>query len=111
MLWACLLYTSNLPPERCVGKDDDLQELLDDTSRLYNYFSSDSTPKIDFAEEIEPYWASVRLPEESEEPEEYDEDEEPEEESVPWTDYYGNPAQKKVPDTAKCDIIKPWINK
>ena len=24
---------------------------------------------------------------------------------------YGNTAQKRVPDTAKCDIIKPWINK
>ena len=35
--WRNLL--DNLPPERCVGKDDDLQELLDDTSRLYNYFS------------------------------------------------------------------------
>ena len=84
--WRKLL--DNLPPERRVGKDDDLQELLDDTSRLYNYFSSDSTPKIDFAEEIEPYWASVRLPDEPEEPEEDDEDEEPEEESEPWTDYY-----------------------
>ena len=87
--WRNLL--DNLPPERRVGKDDDLQELLDDTSRLYNYFSSDSTPKIDFAEEIEPYWASVRLPDEPEEPEEGDEDEEdaePEEESEPWTDYY-----------------------
>ena len=84
--WKDLL--DNLPPERRVGKDDDLQELLDDTSRLYNYFSSDSTPKIDFAEKIEPYWAAVRLPDESEEPEEDDEDEEPEEESEPWTDYY-----------------------
>ena len=89
--WRNLL--DNLPQERRIGKDDDLQELLDDTSRLYNYFSSDSTPKIDFAEEIEPYWASVRLPEESEEPEEYDEDEEPEEESKPWTDFY----EKTVP--------------
>ena len=89
--WRNLL--DNLPPERRVGKDDDLQELLDDTNRLYNYFSNDSTPKIDFAEEIEPYWASVRLPEESEEPEEYDEDEEPEEESEPWTDFY----EKTVP--------------
>ena len=84
--WRNLL--DNLPPERRVGKDDDLQELLDDTSRLYNYFSSDSTPKIDFAKEIEPYWAAIRLPEEPEEAEEYDEDEEPEEESKPWTDYY-----------------------
>lgn len=84
--WRNLL--DNLPPERRIGKDDDLQELLDDTSRLYNYFSSDSTPIIDFAEEIEPYWASVRLPDEPEEPEEDDEDEEPEEESEPWTDYY-----------------------
>ena len=84
--WRNLL--DNLPPERRIGKDDDLQELLDDTNRLYNYFSSDSTPKIDFAKEIEPYWASVRLPEETEEPEEYDEDEEPEEESEPWTDFY-----------------------
>ena len=75
--WRNLL--DNLPPERRVGKDDDLQELLDDTSRLYNYFSSDSTPKIDFAEKIEPYWAAIRLPEEPEEAEEYDEDEEPEE--------------------------------
>ena len=89
--WRNLL--DNLPPERRVGKDDDLQELLDDTSRLYNYFSSDSTPKIDFAEEIEPYWASVRLPEEPEEAEEYDEGEEPEEESEPWTDFY----EKTVP--------------
>ena len=89
--WRNLL--DNLPQERRIGKDDDLQELLDDTSRLYNYFSSDSTPKIDFAEKIEPYWASVRLPEESEEPEEYDEDEEPEEESKPWTDFY----EKTVP--------------
>ena len=89
--WRNLL--DNLPPERRVGKDNDLQELLDDTNRLYNYFSNDSTPKIDFAEEIEPYWASVRLPEESEEPEEYDEDEEPEEESKPWTDFY----EKTVP--------------
>lgn len=89
--WRNLL--DNLSPERRVGKDDDLQELLDDTSRLYNYFSSDSTPKIDFAEKIEPYWASVRLPDEPEEPEEDDEDEEPEEESKPWTDYY----EKTVP--------------
>lgn len=89
--WRNLL--DNLPPKRRVGKDDDLQELLDDTSRLYNYFSSDSTPKIDFAEKIEPYWASVRLPDEPEEAEEYDEDEEPEEESKPWTDYY----EKTVP--------------
>ena len=79
--WRNLL--DNLPPERRVGKDDDLQELLDDTSRLYNYFSSDRTPKIDFAEKIEPYWASIRLPDEPEEPEEDDEDEEPEEESKP----------------------------
>ena len=84
--WRNLL--DNLPPERRVGKDDDLQELLDDTSRLYNYFSSDSTPKIDFAEEIEPYWAAIRLPEEPEEAEEYDEGEEPEEESEPWKNYY-----------------------
>lgn len=89
--WRNLL--DNLPPERRLGKDDDLQELLDDTSRLYNYFSSDSTPKIDFAEKIEPYWASVRLPDEPEEPEEDDEDEEPEEESKPWTDFY----EKTVP--------------
>ena len=94
--WRNLL--DNLPPERRVGKDDDLQELLDDTSRLYNYFSSDSTPKIDFAEKIEPYWASVRLPDELEEPEEDDEDEEPEEESEPWTDYYEKtvPAEKST---------------
>ena len=88
--WRNLL--DNLPPERRVGKDDDLQELLDDTSRLYNYFSSDSTPKIDFAEKIEPYWAAIRLPEEPEEAEEYDEDEEPEDELEPWTDYYGEAA-------------------
>ena len=25
--------------------------------------------------------------------------------------YYGNTAQKKVPNTAECDIIKSWINK
>ena len=24
---------------------------------------------------------------------------------------YGNTAQKKVPDTAKCDIINLWINR
>ncbi len=84
--WKGLL--DELPQERRVGKDNDLQELLDDTSRLYNYFSSDSTPIIDFAEEIEPYWAAVRLPDESEKPEEDNEDEEPEEESEPWKDYY-----------------------
>ena len=84
--WRNLL--DNLPPERRVGKDDDLQELLDDTSCLYNYFRDDSAPEIDFAKEIEPYWAAIRLPEEPEEAEEYDEDEEPEEESKPWTDYY-----------------------
>ncbi len=90
--WRNLL--DNLPPERRVGKDDDLQELLDDTNRLYNYFRSDSTPVIDFAKEIEPYWASaIRLPEEAEEDDEYDEDEEPEEESAPWTDFY----EKTVP--------------
>ena len=44
-------------------------------------------------EKIEPYWASVRLPDEPEEPEEDDEDEEPEEESAPWTDFY----EKTVP--------------
>ena len=84
--WRNLL--DNLPPERRVGKDDDLQELLDDTSCLYNYFRDDSAPEIDFAKELEPYWAAIRLPEEPEEAEEYDEDEEPEEESKPWTDYY-----------------------
>ena len=89
--WRNLL--DNLPPERRVGKDDDLQELLDDTNRLYNYFRDDSAPGIDFAKEIEPYWAAVRLPEEPEEAEEYDEDEEPEEESKPWTDFY----EKTVP--------------
>ena len=86
--WRNLL--DNLPPERRVGKDDDLQELLDDTNRLYNYFRDDSAPEIDFAKEIEPYWAAIRLPEE---PEEDDEDEEPEEESKPWTDFY----EKTVP--------------
>ena len=86
--WRNLL--DNLPPERRVGKDDDLQELLDDMNRLYNYFRDDSAPEIDFAKEIEPYWAAIRLPEE---PEEDDEDEEPEEESEPWTDYY----EKTVP--------------
>lgn len=25
--------------------------------------------------------------------------------------FYGNTAQKKVPDTAKCDIINLWINR
>lgn len=89
--WRNLL--DNLPPERRVGKDDDLQELLDDTNRLYNYFRDDSAPGIDFAKEIEPYWVAIRLPEEPEEPEEDDEDEEPEEESKPWTDYY----EKTVP--------------
>ena len=43
--WRNLL--DNLPPERRVGKDDDLQELLVDTSRLYNYFCDDSAPGID----------------------------------------------------------------
>lgn len=89
--WRNLL--DNLPPERRVGKDDDLQELLDDTNRLYNYFCDDSAPEIDFAKELEPYWAAIRLPEELEEAEEYDEDEEPEEESKPWTDFY----EKTVP--------------
>ena len=89
--WRNLL--DNLPPERRIGKDDDLQELLDDTNRLYNYFRDDSAPGIDFAKEIEPYWAAIRLPEEPEEAEEYDEDEEPEEESKPWTDFY----EKTVP--------------
>lgn len=84
--WRNLL--DNLPPERRIGKDDDLQELLDDTNRLYNYFCDDSAPGINFAKEIEPYWAAIRLPEEPEEAEEYDEDEEPEEESEPWTDFY-----------------------
>ena len=84
--WRNLL--DNLPPERRVGKDDDLQELLDDTNRLYNYFRDDSAPEIDFAKEIEPYWAAIRLPEEPEEAEEYDEDEEPGEESEPWKNYY-----------------------
>ena len=84
--WRNLL--DNLPPERRVGKDDDLQELLDDTSRLYNYFRDDSAPGIDFAKEIEPYWTAIRLPEEPEEAEEYDEDEEPGEESEPWKNYY-----------------------
>ena len=84
--WRNLL--DNLPPERRIGKDDDLQELLDDTSRLYNYFRDDSAPGIDFAKEIEPYWAAIRLPEEPEEAEEYDEDEEPGEESEPWKNYY-----------------------
>ena len=87
--WRNLL--DNLPPERRVGKDDDLQELLDDTNRLYNYFRDDSAPGIDFTKEIEPYLAAVRLPDEPEEPEEDDEDEEdaePEEESKPWTDFY-----------------------
>ena len=91
--WRNLL--DNLPPERRVGKDDDLQELLDDTNRLYNYFRDDSAPEIDFAKEIEPYWAAIRLPEE---PEEDDEDEELEEESEPWTDYYEKsaPAEKST---------------
>ena len=87
--WRNLL--DNLPPERRIGKDDDLQELLDDTSRLYNYFRDDSAPGIDFAKEIEPYWAAIRLPDEPEEPEEDAEDEEPEEESEPWADYYETP--------------------
>ena len=84
--WRNLL--DNLPPERRVGKDDDLRELLDDTNRLYNYFCDDSALEIDFSKELEPYWAAIRLPKEPEEAEEYDEDEEPEEESEPWTDYY-----------------------
>ena len=81
--WMELLYS--LPPERRVGKDADLQELLDDTSRLYNYFRDDNTPEMDYAAAIEPYWAKIRLPENAEEesdegeegPDE-DEDEEPE---------------------------------
>ena len=92
--WKGLL--DELPQERRVGKDADLQELLDDTNRLYNYFRDDSAPGIDFAKEIEPYWAAIRIQEESEEAEEaeeYDEDEEPEEESKPWTDFY----EKTVP--------------
>ena len=48
--WKGLL--DELPPERRVGKDDDLQELLDDTNRLYNYFRDDSAPEIDFAKEM-----------------------------------------------------------
>ena len=81
--WMELLYS--LPPERRVGKDDDLQELLDDTSRLYNYFRDDDTPEMDYAAAIEPYWAKTRLPEEAEEEtdvEEPDEDEELEDESA-----------------------------
>ena len=93
--WRNLL--DNLPPERRVGKDDDLQELLDDTGRLYNYFSSDCTPKIDFSEKLEPYWAAIRLPDEPEEPEEYEEDEEPEEELEPWTDFYEKSAPAEKP--------------
>ena len=92
--WRNLL--DNLPPERRVGKDDDLQELLDDMNRLHNYFSSENVPQIDFSEKIELYWAAIRLPENSEKPKEvegYDEDEESEEESEPWTDYY----EKAVP--------------
>ena len=94
--WRNLL--DNLPPERRIGKDDDLQELLDDTNRLYNYFCDDSAPEIDFAKELEPYWAAIRLPEEPEEAEEYDEDEEPEEESEPWADFYEKsaPAEKST---------------
>ena len=84
--WKELL--DELPQERRVGKDADLQGLLDDTSRLYNAFRSQGTADADFAKEIEPYWEAIRLPEEAEEPEEYDEDEEPEEETKPWTDYY-----------------------
>ena len=80
--WMELLYS--LPPERRVGKDADLQELLDDTSRLYNYFRDDDTPEMDYAALIEPYWAKIRLPEDSEEEsdegeEEPDEDAESEE--------------------------------
>ena len=90
--WRNLL--DNLPPERRIGKDDDLQELLDDTSRLYNYFRDDSSPEIDFAKEIEPYWAAIRL---QKEPEEDDEDEEPEEESEPWTDFYEKSAPAEKP--------------
>ena len=74
-----------------------MQELLDDTNRLYNYFRDDSAPGIDFAEEIEPYWAAVRLLDELEEPEEDDEDEEPEEESEPWTDFYEKSAPAEKP--------------
>ena len=80
--WMELLYS--LPPERRVGKDADLQELLDDTSRLYNYFRDDDTPETDYAAAIEPYWAKIRLPENAEEEsdegeEEPDEDAESEE--------------------------------
>ena len=55
---------------------------------------------IDFAKEIEPYWAAIRIQEESEEAEEaeeYDEDEEPEEESEPWTDFYEKSAPAEKP--------------
>ena len=88
--WMELLY--GLPPERRVGKDADLQELLDDTSRLYNYFRNDDTPEMDYAAAIEPYWAKIRLPEESEESDEDEDAEaEPEEESKLWTDFYEKP--------------------
>ena len=71
--WMELLYS--LAPERRVGKDADLQELLDDTSRLYNYFRDDDTPEMDYAALIEPYWAKIRLPEEAEEESDEEEDE------------------------------------
>lgn len=33
------------------------------------------------------------------------------EEAASEKETYGNTAQKKVPNTAECDIIKSWINK
>ena len=90
--WMELLY--NLPPERRVGKDADLQELLDDTSRLYNYFRDDDTPEMDYAAAIEPYWAKIRLTENAEEEPELDE-EEPDEDTEPEE---GAESQPDVPE-------------
>lgn len=79
--WQELL--DSLPPERRAGKDADLEELLDDTSRLYDHFRSDAAPEMDYAALIEPYWVGIRLPEgaeASDADEEPEEDEEPEDE-------------------------------
>lgn len=59
--WRELL--DQLPPERRIGRDPDLQQLLDGASRLYDAFRSKETPKADYAGALEPYWAAVRLPE------------------------------------------------
>lgn len=102
---------NRLSRERRVGKDSDLEALLNDAGRLYNAFRGPDAREADLAQAIEPYWAAVRLPEEPEEDEEDDEDEEDEEEeademSEPWDPrahtYEAVPAEKeKGPAPAK----------